>query len=218
MTPTEANLFSSVLALTLTGGEVITFTLANIAVADINVGITLAEATPLALTFPAGTAEADIFAITTDITNPGLSPLESVIDGAGGTDVLEINTRAVVASVAFADTPPTDGVVNLQNIETITLGGGRVTGNIDASAAPTAITFNLTSGTIGGDVTGTAMVDSFVIGAGITIGGMLDGGDGEDVLSLATGFTPATVESFRRRRLDANTHRRRQPHIDSGQH
>ena len=58
------------------------------------------------------------------------------------------------------------------------------------------MTFNLLSGTITGGVTGTSMVDSFVIGAGITINGIIDGGGGMDALSLATGFTPTSANLF----------------------
>ena len=120
-----------------------------------------------------------------------------VNEAAGGSDELRLDTGAVVASIAFSSTGSTDGAVNLQNIETITLNGGTVTGAIDASAATAAVTFNLTSGTITtGGVTGTSMVDSFVIGADITVGGTLDGGLGADTLSLATGFTPDLANFF----------------------
>ena len=174
-TPTSANLSSSgVLTLTLTDDESLTLTLTSIETIDI------AGLVALPLTIPAGTAGADTFAITTDITNSGLNPLESVIDGLGGADVLQLNAGAVVASVAFSSDNPTGGAVHLQSIETITLDGGTVTGAIDASAATAAVTFNLTSGTITGGVTGSDQNDTFIIGAGITINGIIDGGDGDE--------------------------------------
>ena len=180
-TPVSANLFSDVLVLTLDNGDVLTLALANIATANIDLGgLTISTTAPPALTFT-GTAEADIFAITTDITSPGLSPLESVIDGLGGTDVLELNAGAVVASVAFANTAPTggSGVVNLQNVETITLDGGTVNDQIDASAAPASVgvTVNLMSGNIQGvtvgtndvvAITGSAGDDTFIITGDLT--------------------------------------------------
>ena len=194
--PTAANLFSSVLALTLTSREIITFALANIATANIGLGslITLTEVAPIALTIPAATTGADIFAITTDITNPGLSPLASVIDGAGGIDELQLNIGAVVASIAFAATAPTDGVVNLRRIETITLNGGTAEGAIDASAAAstTGITFNLASGRTDGDIIGSPQNDTFRITGDVTsnslnINGVIQGGGGTaDVLELNT--------------------------------
>ena len=148
--------------------------------------------TPLDLT---GTAENDVWMITGDATGTALT-IDGVIDGAGGNDRIELNAAgAVVASVSFSDQAPTanSGALHLQNVETITIDGGTVNGDVDTSAATAGITFNLTSGTIGGDVTGTSMADSFVIGAGITIDGTIDGGLGMDTLSLATGFTPASA-------------------------
>ena len=172
--------------------------------------------TPTSLTFMPPTAEADTFAITTDLTGSPTLPLESVIDGLAGADELQLNAGAVVAGVSFNTAPPEDGAVHLQNIAAITLDGGRVMGDIDASGAGASVTFNLTSGEItggviggadadtfnlaggmiGGNVAGGAGADSFVIGAGITIGGMIDGGLGMDTLSLATDFTPAAANLF----------------------
>ena len=204
-----ANFFNSVLVLTLDDGSSISLALANIATDNIDVGTTfqLTMDAPDPLTFP-GTEDPDIFTITTDITNPGLSRLESVIDGGGGTDVLEINDDAIVASVAFSDQAPTGaaaGAVHLQNVETITLNGGTVNGQIDASAAPESVgvTVNLMSGDIQGvtvgtnevAITGSAGDDTFII-AGDLIGdapaliidGEIRGGGGNmDELQLNAG-------------------------------
>ena len=168
-----------------------------------------------------GTAENDVWTIVGDTTATDDTALtiDGVIDGADG-DADEIRllgaaavtetaypdvfavcapadamcADAVVASIAFANTPPTGGAVHLQNVEIITIDGGTVNGAIDASAAPAAVRFNLTSGTITGDVTGGAGADSFVIGGtDITINGMIDGGDGMDTLSLATGVTTTSA-------------------------
>ena len=177
-TPASAELRSNVLTLTFSGGS-LTLTLASIETIDI------AGLVALPLTFTA-TAGADTFAITTDITNPARSPLESVINGGDETDELQLNAGAVVASVAFSNTPPTggSGVVNLQNIETITLDGGTVNGTIDASAAPlnaspptegvsegvTGVTFDLRSGAVGDDaiaITGSGHNDLFIIAGDI---------------------------------------------------
>ena len=126
---------------------------------------------------------------------PGLA-FEGFLDGLGGDDEVRLVGGGRVASIAFSDQMPTSGELHLQRYEIITLNGGTVTGNIDTSAATSAVTFNLTSGMIGGDVTGTSMADRFVIGAGITISGMIDGGAGMDTLSLATGFTPTAANLF----------------------
>ena len=134
--------------------------------------------TPTPLTFTA-TAGADTFAITTDITDPAQSPLESVIDGLEGQDELQLNAGAVVAGVSFSDQAPTQGAVHLRSVERITINGGTVNGAIDAGGATTAITFNLTSGTITGAVTGTSMADTFNLEGG-TISGTITGGGGDD--------------------------------------
>ena len=214
-TPTAANFFNSVLVLTLTGGGSIALTLANIENVDIDV---LTMDAPAPLTFPAGTAGADTFAITTDITSPGLSRLESVIDGGDGTDVLEINDDAVVASVAFSDQAPTGatlGAVHLQNVETITLNGGTVNGQIDASAAPESVgvTVNLMSGDIQGvtvgtnevAITGSAGDDTFIIAgdligdapALIIAGSILGGGGDMDELQLNAGARVGAITYVR---------------------
>ena len=140
-----------------------------------------------------GSPEDDTFIIGSGITVSGR------INGRDGTaDEVRLIAGAVAASVAFANTPPTGGAVHLQNIETITLDGGTVNGVIDASGAtaPAGITFNLTSGMIGGDVRGGADNDMFVIGSGITIGGTIDGGGGTNTLSLATGVILTTANLF----------------------
>ena len=222
-TPTAANLFGGVLTLTLNGGGSLALTLANIATDNIDVG-TLTLTTmmlpapgdgmtpeppvvipPTTLTF-SGTAGADIFAITTDLTGSPALPLESVIDGLGGADVLELNAGAVVASIAFANTPPTEGAVNLQNVETITLNGGTVNSSstvnstISARSALAAITFNIMSGNITGTISpggsnsihGSNGNDIFNISGG-TIADRVNGGDGNDTFNLTGGTINGNV-------------------------
>ena len=177
---TTANLFNeTLLTLGLPGGGSIEFTLASIAPFTFP-GFTLTTVAP-PLTFPAATAGADTFSISTDITDstdPNQRPLESVIDGLGGDDVFELNTGAVVASVAFSSDNPTGGPVHLQNIETITLNGG----------------------TVNGGITGSGLDDTFIIAGDITpgspnllINGVIDGGTGTDELQLNTGAVVASI-------------------------
>ena len=187
-TPTSANLFNNVLTLAFDGGSL---TLTLFRIETINVG-SLALTELDILTFP-GTADADIFAITTD-TNSPTRPLITIINGLEGADELQLNTGAVVTSISFNTAAPTGGAVHLQNVETITLDGGSVNGNITGPA--TATRFNLTRGTITDNVLGGGGVDTFVIGSGITIGGTIDGGGGSDTLSLASGFTPTLANLF----------------------
>ena len=201
-TPTAANLFGGVLTLTLNGGGSLALTLANIATENINVGtLTLTmmmlpapgggdPMTPTTLTFT-GTAEADTFAITTDITDPTQRQLESVIDGLTGTDVLELNAGAVVASIAFSSDAPTGGDVHLQSVETITINGGMVTGNITGPA--TATTFNLTSGTVGGNITGGIGADIFTLSGG-SVTGNIDGGAGNDMFTWSGGTVGGYID------------------------
>ncbi len=116
------------------------------------------------------------------------------IDGAGGgEDTLTLGDNQVAESVAFSNAPSGDAF-HLQNIEAISIAGSQVTGDVDLSAAPAAITFTLTTGMIGGNVIGSPHGDSFTL-AGGTIGGYLDGGAGADVLRYAgatgTAFTAA---------------------------
>ena len=155
----------------------------------------------------------DTFIIAGDITgdSPALT-INGVIDGAGTTaDEFQLNAGAVVASVAFANTAPTGGALNLQNIETITLNGGTVTSAIDASAATTTgVTFNLmagvvgpTTGTIGSTIaiTGSPQNDIFIISGDLTgdtpaldINGLVEAGGGTaDEVRLIDG---AVVESI----------------------
>ena len=203
----SANLFNDMLTLTLTGGGSLDLTLANIETIDISGLTTMA----LPLTFPAATAGADTFSISTDITDSNQRQLDIVIDGAGGQDELQLNTDAVVAGVAFSDQAPTGaaaGAVHLQNVETITLNGGMVTtGLIDASGAPanpaagmmtpagviipTGVRFNLIAGTAGsGAITGSPHNDLFIIAGdkvgasrALTINGSIlaDAGDQDEV-------------------------------------
>ena len=91
----------------------------------------------------------------------------------------------------------TSGGLSLSDIEIITIAGGTVVSRgIITSGARTAVTFNLTSGTITGGVRGSNQDDIFVIGSGIVINGTIDGGGGEDTLSLAPGFTPTSANLF----------------------
>ena len=207
-TPTAANLFGGVLTLTLNGGGSLALTLANIATDNIDVGtLTLTMMMlpapgdgmtpeppvvipPTPLTFT-GSASADTFAITSDITDPAQSPLESVIDGLGGDDVLELNPGAVVRNIAFSSDTPTGGDVHLQNVETITINGGTVNGDITGPA--TATTFNLTSGTVGGNVVGGAEVDTFTLSGG-SVTGNIDGAGGNDMFTWSGGTVGGYID------------------------
>ena len=170
-TPTSVNFFDNALTLGLADGSRIEFTLANIAMADIDVGSLTLTTRVLPLTFRA-TAEADTFAISSDITdstNLNERQLESVIDGLGGTDEFQLNTDAVVVSVSFDPATPTVGDVHLQNIETITLNGGQITGQINAAGAGVGVRFNLQSGLVGEDsLLGSPHDDTFTISGDIT--------------------------------------------------
>ena len=210
--PTSANLFGGVLTLGLTDGGSIELTLVNIETDNIDVGsLTLTMLTPpmpmptpLLLTFPAATSETDIFAISNNIT--GSSPerlLVIAINGLGGTDELQLNAGAVVASVAFNAALPAVGAVHLQSIETITLDGGRVTGLIDASPAPAGVTFNLIAGMAGsGDIIGSGQNDIFIISGDITgnrplaINGLIQGNLGTDEVRLITSGVVGSLDLF----------------------
>ena len=183
----SANLFGGVLTLTFSDGN-LDLTLANIDV-DID-GLTMLDI----LTFTA-TAGADTFAISNNIITGSSQErlLTTVIDGLGGIDELQLNAGAVVASVSFNAAPPTGGAVHLQNVETITLDGGTVNGAIDASAALTAITFNLVSGRIDGAISGSSANDTFIIAGALNIGGIIDGRGGNNELQLNTGAVVASV-------------------------
>ncbi len=91
-------------------------------------------------------------------------------DGGAGSDTLELLSGAVVASVAFSSQASSGGALHLQNIETIRLNGGMVTGNVEGSAGDE--TFEFVSG---------------------GIGGFLDGGAGGDTLELLSGAVVASV-------------------------
>ena len=212
-TPTLANLFGGILTLTFSGGR-LDLTLANIETIDI-AGLTMVELPPIDMPLPpvdmpmvelppvdmpmpslvfTATAGDDVFAISNDITGSPERPLVSVIDGLGGQDELQLNNGAVVASVSFNTAPPTDGVVHLQNVEAITIDGGTVDGNIDASTATAGITFNLRTGAVGGNVIGSAHDDVFIIsgdmvgdGPTLDINGVIRGLGGRDELRLITG-------------------------------
>ena len=114
----------------------------------------------------------DLFQIIGDTTGTAPALMLDVIDGTGGSDVVELGSGGVVAGVEFSAAAPTGGAVNLQNIQTITINGGTVVGHIDASAATTPVTFNLNSGTIGGDVIGSNFNDTFTVNPGdsLTLG------------------------------------------------
>ena len=76
-----------------------------------------------------------------------------MIDGRGGFfDTLDLETD--VGSIVWSNQTPSGGDIHLQNFETIRLFGGRVNGNIDASAATANTTFRLGSGTVTGNVIG----------------------------------------------------------------
>ena len=207
-TPTSANLFGGVLTLGLTGGGSIELTLVNIETDNIDVGslilTMLATPTPVLLTFPAATSEADIFAISNNITGSSTERLLLIaINGLDGTDELQLNAGAVVASVSFSAAPPAMGAVHLQSIETITINGGRVTGTIDASPAPAGVTFNLIAGMAGsGDIIGSGQNDIFIISGDITgnrplaINGLIQGNLGQDEVRLIPGGVVGSLDLF----------------------
>ena len=135
----------------------------------------------------------DVFTIAGDATGGALT-INSVIDGAGGNNVLQLDAGAVVTSVAFSDQPPPSGDVLLQNIQTIRLNGGRVTNSIDASAAaPTGVIFDLRSGLAGsGDIFGSSQNDVFIISGNVVsseldVDGLIQGrgGDRDEVRLIA---------------------------------
>ena len=138
-----------------------------------------------------GSGGGDTFNIENDVTSSRLNIFGS-IDGNVGADEFLLNRGGIVASIAFSEAAPIEGAVHLEDIETITIDGGTVDGEINASnLSIDSVRINLISGTVGGSITGTHRDDTFVIGSGITISGMIDGGAGMDVLRLATGFTAA---------------------------
>ena len=156
-----------------------------------------------------GSAGDEQFFISGDLTSDDFN-ITGIIDGGVGADTFTlgrggtVSEDGVVRDIVFSASNPAPadaamGDVHLQNIETITLNNGTVNGNIDASdvtvadAATTGVTFTLRNGTITGDVIGTGGVDTFTIGVGITINGMIDGGDGMDALNLVTGFNPTAA-------------------------
>ena len=138
-----------------------------------------------------GSGFKDYFVIRGDMTgaNPELA-INGVIDGGGGThdtivreDAIVLDgVGAVVTSIAFSDQAPTSGALHLQNIDAIGLYGGTVTGNIDASNAPAGVRFFLTSGSILGNVIGSAHNDDFYLESSITINGFIEGGAGRNSL------------------------------------
>ena len=197
----SANFFNNVLTL-IFGGNRLDFMLRNIetfAIADLTMTPetlmrTFERGTPPQEDFTGAGAD-DVFMITGDATgNTPALMLVGVIDGAGGDDELQLNTNAVVASVAFSSNNPTEGAVHLQNVEIITLDGGRVNGAINASDAGAGVTFNLVSGVAGNThITGSDQNDIFTIAGDITgatpldINGLIRGGNGRDEVQLITG-------------------------------
>ena len=211
-TPTLANLFGGILTLTFSGGR-LDLTLANIETIDIAgltmvelplidrplppvdmpmvelppVDMPMVELPPVDMPMPSlvftATVGDDVFAISRDITGSPERPLVSVIDGLGGQDELQLNEGAVVARVFFNAAPPTNGRVHLQNVETITLDGGTVTGGINVRNATAGITFNLHAGAVGGNVVGSSKHDDIFIISGdmtgdnpaLAIGGVIKG-------------------------------------------
>ena len=136
-----------------------------------------------------GSGRSDVFIIAGDTTgdSPALD-INGLIQGRDGQqDEVRVVAGGVVNSIRF-NPFFVAGNLRVADVETITIDGGRVTGSVNASRANEGITFNLMSGSIGGDVTGSPMADSFVIGAGITIGGIIDGGVGTgDEVQLNSG-------------------------------
>ena len=155
-----------------------------------------------------GSSQNDVFTISGDLatdTDPvadgrqAALAINSAISGGGGTaDEVRLITDAVVDNLNFGDFIAGD--LSLRDVETITIDGGTVTGTIDASAAPAGVTFNLVSGTAGGDITGSGQNDIFIVSGDIAtdtdsstdglqvalaIGGLLQGGsDGTDEVRL----------------------------------
>ena len=130
---------------------------------------------------------------------------EGFLDGLGGDDEVRLVRNGRVASIVFSDQMPTSGELHLQRYEIITIIGGMVDGTIDASAATTGITFNLVSGTAGGDIMGSGQNDVFIIAGDITgdnpaldINGLVQAGGGDqDEIQLNAGAVVNNV-SFSR--------------------
>ncbi len=118
--------------------------------------------------------------------------LDGYIDGGAGQDILELADGATVLGIAFSDTAPTGNRLHLQNIETIRIDGGMVTGDDTTCNDPSTgcnvvgsdgeDTFVLVSGDIDGDVRGGAGADRFSVFGDLTEDtgtldfGVIDGG------------------------------------------
>ena len=147
-----------------------------------------------------GSDQDDLFIISGDITGAAPLDINGLIQGARGEDEVRLIDGAVVENLNFGTF--TDGDLSVRDVETITIDGGTINNTITGPA--TATTFNLLSGMIGSDVVGGDIVggagdDTFIIGSGITISGMIDGGgDGGDMdtLSLASGFNVDSANFF----------------------
>ena len=131
------------------------------------------------------------FIIAADIT--ALALTSGVVFGKRGSGDAEfrIDSTGVVANVAFSSDAPASDAVHLQNIDTITLNGGMVTGTISASGSA-GVTFNLVSGSVG-TIESSGFDDVFIIASDLTvdsptlaINGVLDGGVGQDEIQFNT--------------------------------
>ena len=138
-----------------------------------------------------GSPQNDTFIISGDITggSPALD-INGLIQGGGGDqDEFRLIAGGEVNSLDF--NLFVAGNLSLRAVETITIDGGTVNSNINAATAP-AITFNLMSGTIGGNVTGSSNNDIFNLG-GATVSGFLSGADGADTFNLESGTVTSDV-------------------------
>ena len=167
------------------------------------VGVSITFGTTTAATYTLGGAgtvgsitsgfASNTFILETDITgdNPALR-LGGTFINTGASGEFRINSGGVAGRIDFTETS-LGGSIGLQNIDTITIDGGTAD-VISAEEAGESMTFNLLSGTITSNVVGSREDDTFIIGSGITVSGMIDGRDGMDTLRLADGFTVDTVD------------------------
>ena len=116
----------------------------------------------------------------------------AVIDGGAGRDQLRLIRGAVAQDIRFSTNALLRVDLYLQNIETITIDGGTVRGNFDASSTTTAVTLNLISGLIGGNVTGSNSNNTFNISGG-TISGDVSGGNLNDIFNITGGIISGDV-------------------------